>query len=166
MGSTPFFNSLSDNINFDIIVECLVLCGILLTRFVKFNSKKRKEAFLKLTLLISIMIFFNLAFIIDVFNISSMIMFGFMGVSILLSVALIIIFLTKYKGKVRKASNIVLLITIIVGVPFYIFETLTGFNHHFLSDIIECVLMLSVLICVYDMIIFFIRREEKQTEKK
>jgi len=155
VGSSIFFNSLSDNINFDIVVECLVLCGILLIQFVKFTTQKRKEALLKLTLLFFVLVFFNLAFIIDVFNVSSMIILIAMGISILSSLALIIIFLTRYRGKISKSSNIMLLITILLGVPFYIFETLNGFNHNFLSDIIECVLMLSVLISIYNMIIFF-----------
>jgi len=150
--TTSFLSTLLNNLLFSIIVECIVFMGIVATRIMVVPHKKIKIIFM--SLLISFFVFFNLAFMIDVFGINfSDFLIVVMAACFALGAVFIIILLRKCFDKKEKSSLTLLLILVLSGGSFYFTEQVIGFHHTPFVDVMESLFILSILIVLYRVIV-------------
>ena len=164
-------NSFSENINFAIIVVSIVLIGIIFTRLFEdkkfnFKAKETKTKILLLVFLFFVLIFFNLALIIDAFSVPEVPVYIGMGVSFIGVFICLLIFLFGFTDKLSKKNIIASLITIILGIHFYIIETLLGLREKsVITELIELGIMITILILVYRLVVLFLIKAENRKKK-
>ena len=158
---------LTQNMSFDILIMCIVGIGAIILQSKRIKSRNhRREGSLLIVLLLAFFIFFNLAFIIDVFHVfTEVVPYLIMGASFLVAVFILIWLMCKHTRDFNKKRLILFLIIILTGLTFYIIEIATGIKELLVSDIAEFAIMLAIFISLLDTLISFLIKVGGENEK-
>jgi len=160
--------TVSDSLNFTLIIVSLVLLGTVLLEFLK-DKDKHRDLGIKISLFALVFlcfIFFNLAFILEVFgDIKSLAIYSVM-IACAIAIFFILIFLyTRQRHKLNKVSLVILMASVLTGTPFYIITRFIGFLSLDLQNAIESVLMILILMSIYSLITMFLIKNREHHKK-